>query len=177
MKNIIACIATLVIAAPAMAIYAPDWERPILASYEMEIQDARFDFTNVVSASLTLNQRDDSDVPTSLTVELHQVPLDNLVGNDAPRMIELEVTTVEEIECGSRMIYASLPQADVDPEDHPIMARFSVALTDHTTRVCDDQVPNVWIANVREGYGWCGTMDASMTLLGDPEHLKSVMSE
>ncbi len=53
--------------------------------------------------------------------------------------------------------------------DRNIQRRLSVVLIDHTNLTCRIHKPFKWEASVREGYGFCGTMDATMELEGNPE--------
>ena len=91
-------------------------------------------------------------------------------------VVELAVVDVTEDECGSTIYHASLMQMDYmyRPFDPNNQARFSLTLVDHSTRLCEDYKPNLWEANVREGWGWCGTMDSTMEAVGNPQPLFTI---
>ncbi|HXW60932.1 MAG TPA: hypothetical protein VEK06_05305, partial [Myxococcota bacterium] len=46
--------------------------------------------------------------------------------------------------------------------------RFHVFLEDHSAESCTHNIGKIWKAEVRRGFGWCGTMDAFMELTGIP---------
>lgn len=148
----------------AFAIYDPSWERPVLAAEDMEIRDARFGFEKVIEASLVLTKRDGQKVPTGMNLSLRYR------GSRTPKLTQLVIRHVGHDDCGSIQYSAGLPQEEKNPNG----ARMSVFLTDHSTRVCDDMKKFQWEAHVREGFGWCGTGDATMDLSGDPEPVVSI---
>ncbi len=47
--------------------------------------------------------------------------------------------------------------------------RGSIEFVDHSTRVCEDFRPFRWEVRVRQGFGWCGTGDSIVELMGNPE--------
>jgi hypothetical protein len=84
-------------------------------------------------------------------------------GNCEPvtRTLEVPITSVKNIGCGSKEYVAQLHAQD------PVNgARISIVLRDHSNRLCHDLPANLWQADVREGFGWCGTMDSTMALEG-----------
>jgi len=63
MKHFLVAL-TLVISAPAFAIYAPDWERPVQRA-EMDVVQADGHFTDVEDVLLVLNRRDGVKSPAT----------------------------------------------------------------------------------------------------------------
>ena len=58
-------------------------------------------------------------------------------------------------------------------KENPEQERFSVVLIDYSTSICDNLVFDyIWKAEVRKGYGFCGTMDSVMELTGTPEFIE-----
>ncbi len=137
----------------------------------MEIISTRFGFEKVQSVHMTLSSDASDRKATAIQVEMNFLNAEEEMEN---RKVILEVTDIEVDSCGSKMIFARLPQVQVgEGEVDPInvQGRFSVALTDNTERQCMDRQPN-WEAEIREGYGWCGTMDATMRVAGIPYFTK-----
>lgn len=69
--------------------------------------------------------------------------------------------TYTDSSCGHRHYFGSLASTSEDGY------RFSVRLTDLDSEECYD-MPFRWTAEVRSGFGWCGTMDSVMTLIEKP---------
>ncbi len=163
-KSVLASWLVLMVTSSAFGIYDPNWERPILGDHDMKIEAAQFGFEDVTQAGLTLTKRDGQTEPTGILV--------NLNDGGAVRSIQLTITSIEkDASCGSVRYVASLGK-----QSKSMGARFNVVLEDHTTRVCDDARPGIWEANLREGYGWCGTGDATLYLVGNPEPLYTIQS-
>ncbi|MBI2608028.1 MAG: hypothetical protein HYW47_00300 [Deltaproteobacteria bacterium] len=160
----------------AQAAFRPDWERP-LAHARMDIQNAHGDFENAIDAQLTLHQRDDAESPTSMTLTYYDKNSHELIVEKHP------IITTNEVDCGSVEYTAQLiaPQPlrmnstmEVMPVDPYEAKRFSIHLVDHTDRTCKDLKPFKWEAHVREGFGWCGTFDSTMDLLGNPHTIYTI---
>ena len=172
MKKLVILLTTLAISSNVFAWARPYWERPIMQDLDMEIVDARFGFVNVDKAGLILTQKDEYERPTGIEVHLSYIranSVDNRLRQD--RIIKLEVTSVEDIGCGSKRYIANLPDTSLNGP------RFSVFLDDHTQRICMDLIANLWTASVRDGFGWCGTRDSTMKLYGHPESVYTPMLE
>lgn len=166
-------ISALIVSSLSFGIYNPSWERPILTAPDMVIEQGRFGFKDLDRAGLTLTQRDGSAEPTGIIVNLSYV---RKAEGDSNRTIRLAVTNVSKDACGSKTIVAQLPTSK-PTEPRGLYHRFSVVLTDHSQRLCEDYRPYMWEAKVREGYGWCGTMDATMSLYGNPEPVNTIESK
>jgi hypothetical protein len=117
------------------------------------VVDAEYGFTKV-----------NSDVTLALAYEGLDKPvltLDYLI-DDAPEHVVLNVYNVELDACGSKHVYARLTG-----EDAVGGARYNVHFVDHATNTCDMVRAWLWEADVRMGFGWCGTGDSTMTLQGN----------
>ena len=160
----------------AMAISKPGWERPIYSA-QMEKIDARGYFADAQNIRLTLTQLDESETPTGMSLGYlnTRVPM----SDDYTRM-DLTITEKRDIGCGSVQYVAQLlvPQYHIESYDKSIdnQHRFTVVLTDHTHRICRDYRPYRWEASVREGSGFCGTMDATMEIRGNPRGVFTIQS-
>ena len=172
----------------AQALIDPTWERPIWESSMDKIASTE-QFEGVVDVSLTLTKRDGEENPTGLTLQYGLCAYCPAFATE-----QLEITHIEEIECGSTLYVAQLPvdtdapnltgmiqtaYFDIhkkvqDQSTAPILRRVSIVLTDHSTRYCEDLRPYIWEAEVREGYGWCGTGDATMSLVGNPKPVYTI---
>jgi hypothetical protein len=171
MKQLTLALALLILGGNANAIYNPEWERPIFGA-EMEITHTNRGFEGVSEVNLVLTKRDGENEMTGMILSFLQAhPLKGFIG-EVER--ELVITNISKDNCGSTIYNAQLATShDLPLED--VQARFSISLTDHSTRLCEDYRPYGWEAHVREGYGWCGTMDATMELVGNPEPLRTIM--
>ena len=76
----------------------------------------------------------------------------------------LEVTNIKSNSEG-RLIYASLPSSGEEPH---IGERLNLQLIDHSTSVLTIPFKANWEITVNHGYGWCGTGDSRMELVGNP---------
>ena len=160
-------------AADAGAVVRPGWDRPVLRA-DMEVTDALYGFSKVSDVSLVMTRRDGQTDVTGLTLRfdtgIERLPQ---TAEGDHRSVKLLVQHVSTDGCGSKQYVANLLPA---PGRRPMdaMHRFTVVLTDHTTRVCEDYRPHLWEASVSEGYGFCGTMDDRMTLVGNPEPVYTI---
>ena len=108
---------------------------------------------------------------------------------------KLEITHVEKNDCGSTVYSAQLPidiresyqefkgllamtkDSGLRNSDPVNGARFNLTLIDHRTRICEDHRAYAWEVSVREGYGWCGTMDSVFEAVGNPEPVYTIMMD
>jgi hypothetical protein len=179
-RAMIIFLLALFVTPSAFGIYIQDWERPVLTA-EMDVVKARFAFENVnrVWLTATINSSKKSKLPyTGLQLRFtHEDPSQQGQTREIMQVVNLEVNSVETDACGSRTIIANLPKPKQGERHMGLQARFSVVLTDHSTRLCEDYRPNLWEASVRQGFGWCGTMDATMSLVGNPEPVYTIQME
>ena len=162
-----------VFAADAGAVYRPDWERPILSA-DMDVVEAIRGFQNARNVRLTMTKRDGQTEVTGLTLSFNDgIERFPETQNKDLRTVNLMVQHVSTDGCGSKQYVGNLVPTDARGPMHA-MARFTVVLTDHSTRVCEDYRPHLWEASVSEGFGWCGTMDDRMTLVGNPEPVYTI---
>lgn len=159
----VAAVLIIVNVQRANAIDREGWERPILRA-DMAKLDARNGFESVEGIKLVMTKLDESERPTGLELSYTDVP------SDVPAVVVLKITDVKDIFCGSVQYIANLPETDL-PEN----PRFTIVLTDHTKRVCEDFHPHLWEASVRRGSGWCGTMDDTMKIAGNPKPVYTIM--
>lgn len=108
-----------------------------------------------------------SDVTLVINHEQTLLGLD-YVHDSNPTHIDLVIVDINTDGCGSRHIYARLNK-EKSTSREAIGRRYSVHMTDHSQRRCRDMRKYLWEADVRSGYGWCGTMDSVMTLGGNPD--------
>ena len=160
----------------AFAISKPGWERP-LYSAQMEKVSAQGHFELAQNVRLMMTQLDESETPTGLRLSYMNSMLEQF--SETTGRIDLTIVETREIECGSVQYIARLLATQQvlnmrEPAD--LQHRFTVVLTDHTRRVCKDYRPYAWEASVREGYGWCGTMDATMELRGNPKGIFTIQN-
>ena len=161
MKNISFAILGLFVAASAAFGVSPhpDFEYPTLRADDMKVIDAAYGFKDVRRFDLVLTKKRSALKPTGMVA---------LITEDhasLPRHVTLEITDSTRDACGSVTYIASLK------DSRPMAGRFSVVLHDHTFRKCRDFKPARWEAEVREGFGWCGTGDATMEVAGNPRHV------
>lgn len=186
--NSLLMIATTLGITNASAMVQPGWERPILSAQMKKISAVgHFNFSR--KANLTLTKKDGAINPTGMRLELEEYtvtppigePTDPTFGHPpfghpafTARSVKLKINNIETDGCGSTIYYARLMPLVAHPEltDAPTVgARFTITLKDHSTRICTDLQPNLWEAHVREGFGWCGTGDATMDLVGNPREV------
>lgn len=120
---------------------------PALKVADMTILSKNGEFTGVVEAKV---------LQTYNTIVLEYSDLVSTI----PYTFTLPILSVSAVGCGSFEIVAGIGEADGN--------RIHLSLIDHSRRVCEDARPYVWEAEVRKGYGWCGTMDSVMRLGGNP---------
>lgn len=162
------------------AAHIPGYERPLLSA-DMDIVSSRGNFDLAGDVELTLNKIDSLPGETvdrftmtlNFTMEDSQTQaIDDVVKN-------LVVLNTYQDSCGSTVYNAQISDIfnqGARSRSQFVGERFSVLLVDHATRKCKDLRPYRWEANVRSGYGWCGTMDAVMKLEGQPHPLYTVAS-
>lgn len=161
MKNAWVTMIVLVAGINLFGDYIPGKERPVLGAFDMEILSSQLGFKKVDRVDMVLTSKDGVPGYTGLWVTLDE--------EGVPRKVSLVVTAIEKDSiCGSVRYYASLPQTDSEGR------RFNIVLTDHSDRFCKDLRP-IWEATVREGSGWCGTMDSAISVEGAPQPLYSTM--
>ena len=160
-------------AGEADAMVRPQWERPILSA-EMEKTNARGYFEQVLGVRIVLTKQDRAEGPTGIRLSYEPgITVTMPPGTPRTQTVDLEIVDVSADDCGTVEYVAQLKGTARVPREG-IQRRFSVVLKDHSRRVCENVVPAIWEARVREGYGWCGTMDATMSLQGNPEPVYTV---
>ncbi len=187
-KQQVAIVALMMVSplTQAFGIVKPGWERPIQRA-EMKVDGAQGAFNDVKDVDLTLTRKDveltaQDIVPRRLPVTgmIVEYTVDRNVGSDRDMLVQEErvkmVLVVDQQpskdECGSTIYIGRL----ASEKKEPVGARFSVVLRDHSTRLCEDLKPYRWEAHVRQGFGWCGTGDAVMDLVGNPEAVYTIQS-
>ena len=116
----------------------------------MHIVTATQQFENVTSGvKITLTNKDDEPL---MMLEYVQ--------NGMTTVATLNIFDVLTDSCGAQFINAGY--ADATPNG----PRYNVHLIDYTGDTCGTPRAWLWEANVREGFGWCGTMDSTMMLQG-----------
>ena len=121
----------------------------ILASSVMDVTDATFDFVTVENAVVILASNNGTD-PTDIIIDY----------GSSPVFLVVNETTIDDNGCAT--FEASLPRSIDNHDGH----RFHINLkSDYGCQYLSQP----WQAYVREGYGWCGTMDSTMNLVGDPK--------
>jgi hypothetical protein len=178
MKQSVTIIALLAISpfSQAFGDIRPGWERPIKKA-EMKLVDSQGHFGDAQDIDLTLTRRDGKNGPNKLKVTgmVLEYTINSTQGyRDGVDVVtplrEKRVLIVDQAptkdSCGSSIYYGQLAKQG---QNKDVQVRFNVVLVDHSTRICKDFRPYRWEVSVREGYGWCGTMDATMELVGNPE--------
>lgn len=174
MKKMGLLVMGLMMSAATVQANVGNTEFPMLGARNMEITRGRDSFENVRRVDLVLYGKfsglETSDgldvVPSVLTPSAIDVYL--FTNQDmSPRKTRVQITSTEKDSCGSVTYHANFSTG----EGPATGARFSVSLTDHSARVCRDYHPFLWEAHVRSGFGWCGTMDETMELKGNPQPL------
>jgi hypothetical protein len=121
----------------------------ILATSVMKVSNARLAFTGLETATVILAS-DDGTNPTDIIIQYES------------SMVFLKIKhTFLDIN-GCTIFDAALAIDNESIDQH----RFSINLK--SDYGCEN-LQCAWNASVREGYGFCGTMDASMDLFGYPE--------
>ncbi|MEK7790036.1 MAG: hypothetical protein AAB309_00235 [Deltaproteobacteria bacterium] len=164
-RVMVVVVAAFLVSINANAIVDEGWERPIFRSNMVKL-DAWNGFENAEDIHLLMTKLDESERPTGLQLSYSEAP------SDVAAVVDLKITEVRDVGCGSVQYVANLPES---PENLKFNSRFTVVLTDHTKRVCRDRQPYLWKASVRQGYGWCGTFDATMDIAGNPEPVYTIM--
>lgn len=117
---------------------------PIVATATMNVEHATYDFSGLDQVTLTIFAMD-STAPSQITLAY---------GSD--KVVSLEIVG-SDIYDGVLYYWAYLPGSSANEE------RFSISLSETSK---DGQ--KSWAASVRHGFGWCGTMDSTMELVGVP---------
>ncbi|MCC7442758.1 MAG: hypothetical protein IT285_14075 [Bdellovibrionales bacterium] len=171
-SHLIAALMLSLAPSVSFGAFIEGWERPILRS-EMKILDSRGMYDRAESVELTLTRRDGSSerAPTGITLTV------KMAANAAEGIVatmentQLEIVGTEDDGCGSKVYHAQVPG-----QNGIHGARLNVTLTDHSARTCENVVPFLWEAHVRRGFGWCGTMDDTLSLGGQPEPVYTILS-
>ena len=159
----------------AFAISQPGYERP-LYSAQMEKVNARGHFELAQNVRLMMTQLDESETPTGLRLSYVNSMLEQFPEATGYSSVDLTIVETREIGCGSVQHIARLRQPNDHRDSIYNQHRFTVVLIDHTRRICEDYRPYLWEASIREGYGWCGTMDATMELRGNPKGVFTIQN-
>jgi hypothetical protein len=158
MKNLSITILTALISS---IVYAGPLEVIPAAVYDsMQVMSSRFGFERVTSdVKITLSGGD-------LTPSNRPAMILEYIQDGQDNRVELQIFRAEEDSCGSLNFWADYGNNSGGPDF--MGGRYNVHFVDHTKRVCEDAPLSLWEAEVRSGYGWCGTMDSVMTLRGNP---------
>lgn len=165
-------LATLVLVSlNAHALFDPNWERPI-ERVQLEITETHRGFELVDELEVTLRKRDGALHPTSMLVKYNKGMGEMLPAFETIKEeYFISEDNVSKDDCGS--VYYSVTISDHDEAGRSQGARSTVTLIDHRERVCTDLIPDLIEFRMRKGYGWCGTMDATLEAIGKPEALYS----
>lgn len=145
----------LSLACASLAIASDVWTK----SATLDVVESLYGFEGVTSATLSLSKSEDSESAPYTTVTVDYAAV------DGQHTYVLNIDSVEQDEQGCTWYHANLPpQSEDDPLGYH---RFTVSLYDKSTCPTAAEGP-IWIASVREGYGFCGTMDSTMELQGTP---------
>lgn len=165
----VSVFAVLMLSLQAHAIFDPNWERPI-ESAKMEILETRRGFDLVDNLEVVVRKRDGAMNVTSLVINYEQGMGEMLPAfQNISEEYFVEESGIYKDDCGSVYYSARKSQG----EGRQVGARSSVTLIDHRHRICDDVVTHLFELDMRKGYGWCGTMDATLKAGGNPEALYS----
>lgn len=160
MKHIILITIVFLLSTNALAIFLPNYERPILHVAEMDILETHAGFETVNEVSVVLNQRDNMSEPTSVSVKI--VWEDGSIEGKTMRIYHSR-----EDSCGSVIYIAQIADSK--------MERYSIVLTDNSNYFCEYTPEKIWEAHIRHGFDFNGTMDDSMDLIGTPQPTYSIL--
>jgi len=121
----------------------------------MDVAFARYNFEGVAQVTLKLVKQ--GDTATNILVEFKN--------GEQDVFYDLSVTDAQPDESGCMNYYASLKSENPDVL---FGQRFSVNLIDYSTCNHSDIEAGIWQASLRSGHGWCGTLDSTMELRGNP---------
>ncbi|MEI8348229.1 MAG: hypothetical protein WCG27_12230 [Pseudomonadota bacterium] len=162
---------------PSYAEYKPGWDRPIAKS-DMKVVSARGFFEHAENVQLFLALRDDaqrSKVKGVLTLSYHDPNAvclhDRLPDQCGNREITVPITEIKHE--GLETIYI----AQQTTGDVAVAHRISIVLNTQMAHPWPENDPDQWKVNVREGFGWCGTMDATMEAEGVAEPIFTTQSD
>lgn len=154
-------LVAVAMAANAFAYYNPAFERPLMTA-DLKLETSSNPNPTQSEFNLTLNQRDDSSTPTSLTFVEKRVVY--CVKAPCPRpeiTSNYKITQVTKIGCGSVEYTA---QEEVNHTEGSL-----IKLVDHTKRICRDLQPNKWIVN-QSGFKF------HRTFVGNPTTVYSILT-
>lgn len=120
-------------------------EARILRLSDMDVTDARYDFEGIANATITVLS-DNGTAPSTLMLQYTN------------NSVILPITNTRADENGCMSFYAGM--SDLSG------VRFQISL--QSDLGCEGT--RMWNAHVRQGYGWCGTMDSTMDLVGLPHN-------
>ncbi len=154
-------VAILAITSSAFAIYIPGFERPVYQA-DLKLQESSNPNPNNSEFSLTLNQRDDSANPTSMSLTEKKVIYCVKAPCPRPQTISnYKIVTVTKVGCGTVEYTA---QEDVNHTEGS-----TIVLVDHTKRICRDLQPYKWIVK-QSGFKF------HRTFVGNPTAVYSIMT-
>jgi len=136
-------------------------ENIFLEAKNMIVKDPTNGFESVKKGTIQLLRDPQNAEVVGMKVILTFETINNLFSK---RIIDLVINDISVDNCGTTNYYAGLEDYSSENSFH----RFNVNLQDHSNRICKDATDAKWVARVNEGYGFCGTMDDRMTLLGEP---------
>ncbi|NCN26576.1 hypothetical protein GW915_03290 [bacterium] len=146
---------------PALAVYEEGQDRAIMEIRNANIEHASYSFETAQDVSLTMTRRDGKAGFLGFNFEAKAVVGGNLV----PIGYKLEVTSIDVAQDGSTIYYATLPNEVMNAgAGH----RVNLTLIDHSTSTKGDYKDAQWEVSIRDGYGWCGTMDSTIEFTGNP---------
>lgn len=170
MKNTLKQIASLALAIsslPALAVYQEGHDRPVMEIRNAEVLSSSYGFAGAEAVNLIMTRRDGSPHKLGFIFEAKA-----LVGGAlTPVRYELEVNDIYKEDDGSTVYLASLPQKILEEgAGH----RVNLTLIDHSTSNDGNYRDSQWEASIRDGYGWCGTMDSVIEFVGSPTPVYSI---
>jgi hypothetical protein len=153
---------------PALAIFNPNWERP-LEMAKLEVQDSRGVFQEASELQVYLNKRDGAKQVTSITVN-YKVPshaefMEGQMTN-VTRTFAVPNDGISKDECGNTVYTINSSEMN---HDRLVGARTNITLIDYRTAICEYKIVANFEFSMREGFGWCGTMDSTVHAFGNPE--------
>jgi hypothetical protein len=122
----------------------------------MNVVDARNNFVGVKNAVSQLIK--EGEIATSMVLEFENS------GEEVFYYLDINYAHPVEFGCMNYSAYLNGNNNSING------FRFTVNLIDYSSCTqSNSESVNTWQAFVRSGYGWCGTMDSTMELRGNPE--------
>lgn len=131
MRYLVLTLAVILISFNTYGQFIPSWERPIKSSSDMRFEQSENSLRVFEKVGMSVNKRDDSQRPTSITVKLETA--------DTTQDIQLVIIDEVEDACGSITYTGQIEHDD----------QVSIDLVDHATRHCEDIRPYEWEAGLK----------------------------